>query len=77
MVLEHYTPFILVLVSEVVLLGKNWLLQIIHHTNLSSCVQQTVRSSQLIQLGNEICSGMDYIAAKQIVLRNLAAKNCM
>ena len=54
----------------------DWLSQIIHH-NLSSFVQQTVRSRQLIHLGKDISSAMDYIAAKGIVLRNLAAKNCM
>lgn len=38
---------------------------------------QTLTSRQLVDFGIEICSGMDYIAQKQIVHRNLAAKNCM
>lgn len=43
----------------------------------TSARTQTVRSRQLIHLGKDISSAMDYIAAKGIVLRNLAAKNCI
>lgn len=43
----------------------------------TSARTQTVGSRQLIHLGKDISSGMDYIASKGIVLRNLAAKNCM
>lgn len=38
---------------------------------------QTITSRQLIEFGIGICSGMDYISRKQLVHRNLAAKNCI
>lgn len=43
----------------------------------TSARPQTITSRQLIEFGIQICDGMDYVARKQIVHRNLAAKNCI
>lgn len=43
----------------------------------TSARMQTITSRQLLKFGIEICRGMDYITQKQIVHRNLSAKNCI